>query len=179
MAEKIGRPELSEIAPHAKSYVDLVPGDDVLAVLAEQTAKTIALLKPLSEEHATTFAYAPGKWTVKQIIGHLSDCERIFAYRVLRLARADTTPLPGFEQNGYVAAAGSNERKLASLLDELRLVRESTLALLQSLPEGAWLRHAQVSERDATVRGIAYTLAGHELHHYKILQERYLPGAKG
>lgn len=177
MEKKGGRPELSEIAPHAKAYVDLVPGDDVLALLAEQSGKTIALVKPLSEKHATEFVYAPGKWTVKQIIGHLSDCERSFACRALRLARGDATPLPSFEQNGYVAAAGANERGLASLLDELRLVRESTLALFGSLPEEAWLRRGQVSDRSATVRGIAYTVAGHELHHYKILKDRYLPNA--
>jgi hypothetical protein len=177
MAKATGRPEPTEIAPHAKAYVDLVPGEDVLSVLAAQTGETIALLKPLPEEYATNFTYAPGKWTVKQIIGHLSDCERILTYRALRLARADTTPLPSFEQDGYVAAADSNGRRLASLLDELRIVRESTLALLESLPEVAWLRCGPVSGRNATVRGMAYTLAGHELHHFGILQRRYLPGA--
>jgi DinB superfamily len=175
MGKAIGRPELSEIAPHAKAYVDLVPGDDVLAVLDAQIVKTTEFLKSLSEAHAATFAYAPGKWTIKQIVGHLSDCERIFACRALRLARGDTTPLPSFEQDGYVAAANSNERTLASLVEELELVRKSTLVLLKSLPDAAWLRRGLVSDRNATVRGIAYTLAGHELHHFKILQERYVP----
>jgi hypothetical protein len=177
MAKATGRPEISEIAPHAKAYVDLVPGDDVLGILSTQIVKTIALLKPVPEEHATRFAYAPGKWTVKQITGHLSDCERIFACRALRLAREDTTPLPGFEQDGYVAAADANGRTLANLLDELGIVRESTLVLLGNLPEAAWLRRGLVSDRNATVRGIAYTLAGHELHHFRILQERYMPSA--
>ncbi len=180
MAKAIGRPELSEIAPHAKAYVDLVPGEDVLAALTAQSDETIALLKPLPEEYATEFAYAPGKWTkntIKQIVGHLSDCERIFAYRALRLSRGDSTPLPSFEQDGYVTAADSNGRTLTSLVDELRIVRKSTLALFESLPQLAWLRRGQVSGRDATVRGIAYTIAGHELHHFRILRERYLSEA--
>jgi hypothetical protein len=177
MAQAVGRPDSSEIAPHAVAYLDLIPGDDVLSVLAGQVNKTIALLKPLSEEHASTFAYEPGKWTVKQIIGHLIDCERIFACRALRLARADTTPLPGFEQDSYVVTADSNRRPLAALLDELRSVRESSLMLLRSLPESAWLRSGRVSDWTLSVRGIAYTLTGHELHHFRILQERYLPGS--
>ncbi len=173
MTDKIGRPQDSEIAPHAKAYVDLVPGDDVLAILSEQIERTLALLSGIGDERASGFRYAPGKWTAKDIAGHLSDTERIFAYRALRIGRQDTTPLPKFEQNDYVEKAGSNERQLQDLVEELRLVRQASLALFRGLPEAAWMRCGRVSEWDLTVRGIAFTTAGHELHHYRILQERY------
>lgn len=173
MSQKTGRPQDSEIAPHAKAYVDLVPGEDVLATLSEQIERTLALLSGMGDERASQFRYAPGKWTAKEIAGHLSDTERIFAYRALRIGRHDATPLPGFEQNEYVKEAGSNERRLEDLLEELRLVRQASLALFRGLPEAAWMRRGRVSEWDLTVRGIAFTAAGHELHHYRILRERY------
>jgi len=173
MSQKIGRPQDSEIAPHAKAYVDLVPGDDVLAILSGQIERTLTLLSGIGDERASEFRYATGKWTVKDIAGHLSDTERIFAYRALRIGRQDATPLPGFEQDDYVKTAGSNERKLQDLVEELRLIRQASLALFRGLPEAAWMRRGRVSEWDLTVRGIAFTTAGHELHHYRILQERY------
>ncbi len=173
MTNNIGRPQDSEIAPHAKAYVDLVPGDDVVAVLSEQIERTLALLSEIGDERASVFRYAPGKWTAKEIAGHLSDTERIFAYRALRIGRQDATPLPGFEQDDYVKRASSNERKLEDLLDELRLVRQASLALFRGLPEAAWMRRGRVSEWDLTMRGIAFTAAGHELHHYQVLRERY------
>jgi hypothetical protein len=172
---KIGRPLSSEYAPHARGYVDLVKGDDLIHLLSEQLKETVALVEPLGDDYASIFRYEPGKWTVKEIIGHLSDCERIFAYRMLRLGRQDTTPLPPFEQNGYVAAAGSNHSPLHNLLQEFKAVRTSTLWLLRGLPSEAWARSGRVSDWTVTVRGIAFTAAGHELHHRKILRERYLP----
>ena len=171
--QKIGRPESSEIAPHAKVYVDLVPGDDPLATLSEQIERTLGLLNEIGDERGSSFRYAPGKWTAKEIAGHLTDTERIFAYRALRIGRQDATPLPGFEQDGYVRTAGSNERMLEEMLDELRLVRQASLALFRGLPEAAWIRQGRVSDWNLTVRGIAFTAAGHELHHYRILRERY------
>ncbi len=174
MSENNRRPELSEIAPHAKAYVDLVPGSDVLAALSDQIGKTLALARSVGEDRSSTFRYAPGKWTVKETVGHLADTERILSCRALRLARRDTTALPGFEQDDYVAAASSNERKLEDLLGELQAVRQSTLALLRSLPADAWARRGHISNWDLSVRGIAFTSAGHELHHCKILQEKYL-----
>ncbi|MDQ2711867.1 MAG: DinB family protein [Acidobacteriota bacterium] len=171
---QIGRPDNSELAPHAIAYFKLVEEDDVLTALRKQIAQTIALLKPLEDERASNFRFAPGKWTVKEVVGHLSDVERILSSRALRIARGDETPLPGFEQDDYVRTAGSNDRKLDDLLDELQVVRDSSLALFRSLPHPAWLRRGRVSEWNLTVRGIAFTLAGHELHHFKILRERYL-----
>lgn len=169
----IGRPHADEISPYAGIYVGHVYSDDVTQVLEEQIGKTIALVRPLGEERSLV-AYAPGKWTVKQAVGHMSDTERIFAYRVLRIARGDATPLPGFEQDEYVANAGSNERTLEDLLRELVAVREATLALVRGLPAEAWSRRGTVSGSPVTVRGLIFTLAGHELHHFKILETRYL-----
>lgn len=169
----IGRPQENEFAPHAIVYVGHVYSDDVIQVLREQIGKTTALLRPLGEERAL-FAYAPGKWTIKQTVGHMSDTERILSYRVLRIARADTTPLAGFEQDDYVPHAASNERTLEDLLHEFAAVREATLALLRGLPPEAWRRAGMASGFPVTVRGLVFTLAGHELHHFKILQDRYL-----
>jgi hypothetical protein len=170
-----GRPSSSEFSPHAKGYVDLVPEGDLIASLERQLRDTVSLLKPIDDAVAGTLAYAPGKWSIKQIVGHISDAERIFATRILRFARADATPLPGFEQDDYVASAGSNQRTLADLTGEYESVRRATLTLLRSLTREAWLRKGRANESEQSVRGIAFTLAGHELHHVKILCERYLP----
>lgn len=170
-----GRPASSEFSPHATGYVDLVPDGDLIAALGHQERETVLLLKPVDDTSAGMVAYEPGKWSVKQIVGHISDAERIFATRILRIARADRTPLPGFEQDDYVASACSNQRALADLIAEYESVRGATLTLLRSLTPEAWLRIGRANNCDQSVRGIAYTLAGHELHHVKILRERYLP----
>jgi hypothetical protein len=172
----IGHPEESEYSPHAKAYVDLVPGDDPVASLHRQIDNTLALFDGVDEKRASEWSYLPGKWTLKQVLGHLSDTERILAYRALRIARADTTPLPGFEQDDYVATAESNSRRLADLAEEFRVVRLSTLALAEGLPTEAWLRRGEVNGRTLSVRGIFFTAAGHELHHCKILRECYKLG---
>jgi hypothetical protein len=174
----IARPQENEFSPHAKIYVDLVPSGSVVQLLANQIDKTVAMLKPIGDERATVFAYAPGKWTVKQAIGHMIDTERILSYRALRIARGDTTPLPGFEQDDYVPHAGSNERTLDDLLQELVIVRQSTLALVRSFPPEAWDRRGRTSDASVTVRGIVFTTCGHELHHARIFQERYLPALR-
>jgi hypothetical protein len=118
--------------------------------------------------------YASGKWTLKEVVGHLSDDERIFAYRALTIARGDPTPLPGFDEKTYVGAAGFETRALADLLAEYRSVRDATITLLRGLPAEAWLRRGIVNEYEASVRGLAFHIAGHELHHLRILRERYL-----
>jgi len=171
-----GHPDDSEFAPHAKAYVALVPEANIRDLLAAQGKNTLALLEPVPDDYAGSFTYAPGKWTVKQIVGHLSDTERIFSTRALRLARNDATPLPGFEQDDYVLNAASNNRELSDLLNEFRLVRESTLALYKSLVPEAWSRRGPVSDWNLSVRGIAFTTAGHELHHVRILRDRYRVG---
>lgn len=168
-----GRPDASEYAPYVQGYVDLVPGPDVLHVLTSEVENTCALLKPLDEGRAGQ-AYAPGKWTIKQVAGHIIDTERIFAYRALRVARNDATPLPGFEQDDYVRFGPFDQCKLADLLDEFRMVRATTIALFRSLPPEVWMRRGVVNQFNVTVRGLAFQTAGHELHHAKILREKYL-----
>jgi DinB superfamily len=172
----IGLPEASEYAPDTHSYVAAVPGDDPVAVLREQIEKTLALFAGMDDRRASDWSYAPGKWTIKQVLGHLADAERIFGYRALRIGRGDETPLPGFEQDGYVKAAESNARPLAQLLEEFRIVRRSTLVLADGFPVEAWLRRGKVREWSLSVRGIFFTAAGHELHHYRILREDYKLG---
>ncbi|MGA2992063.1 MAG: DinB family protein [Candidatus Korobacteraceae bacterium] len=173
-----GRPDESEYPPYSAKYVNLVPGSDILPVFAAQLEETTALLKPL-DDRAAAFAYAPGKWTLKQVVGHVVDTERIFAYRALCVARGESGSLPGFEQDDYVAAGSFGERTLSSLLDEFRVARQATIAFFQNLPQQAWMRRGNANKFSVTVRGIAFLAAGHELHHVKILREKYLAGLKG
>lgn len=174
--DAIGRPQEGEYPPQSKIYVSQVESDDAVRVLTEQSGKTLALLRAIGEERSS-LPYAPGKWTFKQTVGHMSDTERIFAYRALRIARGDTTPLPGFEQEDYVRNAGSNQLSLEHLLQEFAAVREATLALVRGFPKEAWVRPGITSGAPATARGLVFMIAGHELHHYKILQEHAFQSA--
>jgi len=166
-----GRPDPSEY--RTGGYVDLVEDDDVLRAFETQLADTLALLQPLTPAAAAS-AYAPGKWTIKEVLGHVIDTERIFAYRALCIARSDTTALPGYEQDDYVQGSNFNALPLEALLQEFRAVRQATLALYRNLPAEAWTRRGTVNNYSATVRGLAFTSAGHERHHVKILREKYL-----
>jgi hypothetical protein len=168
-----GRPEPGEYPSYSQTYIDTVQGGDILRAFSEQLESTLSLLAKIDDQAAGTFAYAPGKWTIKQVLGHVIDTERIFAYRALRISRNDSTPLSGFEQDDYVPFAGSNERSLASLLDEFEAVRQSTIALFRNIPQDAWLRKGSANNYPVTVRGIAFQAAGHEAHHVKILREKY------
>jgi hypothetical protein len=169
-----GRPADDEFASYAKADLDYVPGDDVVEVLATQGKDVVALLESLDEEAIRANRYAPGKWTVKEVIGHLIDDERIFAYRALCVARGDTRPLPGFDENDYVAATDFESRPLAALIAEYRAVRASTLVLFQPLTAEEWPRRGIVNGYEASVRGLAFHMAGHELHHLRTLREKYL-----
>lgn len=168
-----GRPADSELAPHAIAYSNLVLGDDALHVLQRQVGETILLMKSFSEERASEFRYAPGKWTVKEQIQHLSDSERILSCRALRIARADNARQSPFEQDDYVREAEANRRSLADLADELYAVRQSTITLFRGFSPDVLLRRGQVSEWSLTVRGVMFTIAGHELHHFQILKANY------
>ncbi len=167
------RPDATEYASAYENYVALVPGDDVIAVLSRQRAETRDLLRGIPEDAADS-RYAPGKWSIKELVGHIIDGERVFAYRALRFARGDRTPLAGFDQDPYVAAANSDARTLASLAEEFEHVRASTVLLLQSLDGEAWQRRGTASDNEISVRALAYIIAGHEAHHVRILRERYL-----
>ena len=167
------RPAADEHAPYYGKYIDRVPDGDIETVLEEQIGDTLALLRSLSEEDGGR-AYAEGKWTVKEVVGHVSDAERIFSYRLLRAARGDATPLPGFDENAFTPAGRFNERTLASLVDELAAVRAATLALVRGLSADAWDRRGVASGHGFSVRAAAYIIAGHERHHAGLIRERYL-----
>jgi uncharacterized damage-inducible protein DinB len=169
-----GRPDESEYPPYAAKYVNLVVGDDILPILSAQLEQTMALLKPVDERRASEFVYASGKWTIKQVLGHMGDTERVFAYRALSVARNDPTPLPGFEQDDWVTGGAFAERTLSSLLEEFRAARQATVALFQNLPQQAWMLRGSANKYPVTVRGLAFLCAGHEAHHVKILREKYL-----
>ena len=169
-----GRPLDGEYAAYAKSDIDYVAGEDAVGELAAQGEAVAALLESLDEESIHARRYAPAKWTVKEVIGHLIDDERIFAYRALCVARGDARPLPGFEENDYVAATNFETRPLANLIAEYRIVRAATLTLFEPLTAGEWTRRGNVNGYEASVRGLAFHMAGHELHHLRTLRERYL-----
>lgn len=166
------RPEAGEFAPYYGGYIAQVPDGELLPLLEQQIRETLALLAPLPPERAA-YRYAPGKWSVAEIVGHLADAERIFTHRALRAARGDETPLPGFDENAYVPAGEFDRRPLGELLAELEAVRRSTLCLLHGLPPDAWTRRVTANNHPVSVRALAYVIAGHERHHVRVLRERY------
>jgi DinB superfamily len=168
------RPVPDEYAAYYQKYVALVPGTDIVPILEAQRLQMIQLFAARSERDGN-FRYAPDKWTVKEVLGHVTDSERIFAYRALRIARADQTPLSGFEQDDYVRTGGFVERSLADLAEEFGHVRNATVALFRPLGDGAWARRGTANKNVVSVRALAFIIAGHELHHRAILTERYFP----
>ena len=174
----VGRPEVDEIPSHYVGYIKRVPELDPVMVCASQIEETATLLRGLAEAEAM-YRYARGKWSVKEIVGHLADVERIMAYRALRIARADTTPLPSFDENAYVPVAKFDARSLADLVGELRTARAATLALLRTFDADAWRRRGTASGKPVSVRALAYMIPGHERHHVEILKTRYGVGSGG
>jgi hypothetical protein len=169
----IGKPDETEYLSYYGRYVSLVPDGDIIALLGEQREGTIALLRSIPESEAD-FRYAPDKWSIKELVGHVIDTERIFAYRALRFARNDKTPLPGYEQDDYIRNASFDDCPLGDLTSEFESVRQSSLFLFKHLGRAAWLRRGVASESEVSVRALAYIIAGHELHHREILRSRYL-----
>jgi uncharacterized damage-inducible protein DinB len=167
------RPEGSEYAPFYAGYVGHVPGGDIVETLSTQHEGTMALLRGLSEEEGG-LRYAPGKWSVREVVGHLIDAERIFTYRALRFARGDDTPLASFDENTYVANAGFDAHPLGSLLDEFEAVRRASVLLFAAMNATEWMRSGVASSNVMTVRALAWVTAGHELHHVGIVKSRYL-----
>jgi hypothetical protein len=168
-----GRPEAGEFADYAAEDIARVGGDDALAALTTQGRHVTELFARLSDAAVAARRYAPGKWTIKEVLGHLIDDERIFAYRLLRIARGDRTPLSGFDEKLFAENSGAEGRPLASLVAEYGVVREATLALLRSLPKDAWMRRGEVNGYQASVRGLAFHIAGHELRHLAALRSLY------
>ncbi|WP_374722809.1 DinB family protein [Peribacillus tepidiphilus] len=167
------RPEIGEFAPYYLSYVNLVPEGDILHILDEQIKLTIHLLQNISETQGQ-FRYAPDKWSIKEVIGHMADTERVMGYRLLCIARGDTVSLPGFNENAYVHNASFDQQSMQDLLQNLNAVRQSTLHLIKSLNQEAWLRRGIANNYEVTVLALATIMAGHELHHRQIIKERYM-----
>lgn len=167
------RPEPAEYSPHFAGYVARVPPGDIVQILQNQLAQTLRMLRPLSEAQGG-FAYAPGKWSIKEVIGHMADTERVMGYRALYFARNDVTPLPSFDENEWAPEGRFGDRTMLSLMDELAAVRAASVALFAGLPDVAWLRGGEVMQHRTTVRALACIMAGHELHHRNGLRERYL-----
>ena len=172
-ATTLVRPEPSEYAPFYQGYVARVPDGDIVHILEQQLQETTALLAGLTEAQGE-HRYAPGKWSIKEVVGHVADGERIFCYRALRFARADATPLAAFEENAYVPEAGCGDRTLRDLAEELRTVRQATLTFVGSLTDRTAARVGTASGKRISVRALVYITAGHERHHVAILKERYL-----
>jgi uncharacterized damage-inducible protein DinB len=168
----ISRPESDEFAPYFGRYITEAGSTDPLTTMGKQLETTTTLFAAVGESRAG-HRYAPGKWSIREMLGHLADSERIFSYRALRLARADATPLPGFDENDFVAAAEFDSRPLASLLEEWRSVRRASLTLFENLSDDALRRRGTVSDGPMSVRALAWIIAGHELHHLAVLRERY------
>lgn len=174
MQARTERPGEGEYLAYYAKYVALVPPGDIVTILREQGQSLLELLRHVPED-AAGFAYAPGKWSIREVIGHLCDCERVFAYRALRFARADHTPLPGFDEQQWMPPSHYQARALAHIAAEFAAVRAATIALLDGLPEEAWSRQGEANGHPISVRALAVIVAGHELHHRAILLERYLP----
>lgn len=169
----VATPGEKEFAPYYGIYISLVEGNDVLTALKKQMSETQKILAEISDEKSL-YRYAEGKWSVKELVGHLIDTERIMAYRALRFARNDDTQIPGFEQNDYIENSNFDGCKLSDLAREFELVREANILMFQNFSEKTWLRSGVASGNRVSVRALAYIIAGHELHHMKILKERYL-----
>lgn len=167
------RPEPSEHDPYYGLYIDQAPEGDILTNLDSELTATLRLLEGLSEEHES-HRYAEGKWSIREIVGHLIDTEWTFSYRGLCFARTDPAELPGFDQDLWVRASNASERPLADLLANLAAARRSSLAIFRGFNDEEWMRRGVANGVSFTVRTIPYILAGHDVHHRKVLQERYL-----
>lgn len=169
----IGRPLESEAAPYYFTYINQVPGDDPLRVIADQLEESAAFFSGISEEKSL-HRYAPEKWSIRQMLNHVTDAERVFALRALWFARGFESPLPGFDQSIAASAAEADSIAWAAHIEEFRRVRHSTISLFSNLPAAAWMRAGMASDNPFTVRALAYIIAGHLTHHIAVLRQRYM-----
>jgi hypothetical protein len=174
----VPRPQPGEYAPYYERYIALVEGEEILNTLDRQRSETMLLLCGRDEQDGD-FRYAPGKWSAKEVLGHVCDTERVFAYRALRFSRADATPLAGYEQDDYVRNGPFANRSLEDQVEDFIAVRRATLSLLRNLDEAAWFRRGIANKSEVSVRALAYIIAGHELHHRRILEEKYFAAKRG
>lgn len=170
--QPIQRPKADEHAPYYGKYIAQVPEGDLVSLLREQLMDTVSLLRGARDR--ADFAYAPGKWTLKESIGHLGDVERVMAYRALRVSRGDRTNLPGFDENAYVANASFSRRTLDDLLEELQVIRASTIHLARHLSPEELARRGTANGNEVTARALFYIIAGHERHHVQLFRDKYL-----
>ena len=169
---RLARPTADEAAAYYQTYIAEVGGDNIGEQLVEQLSQVERLFSGL-DDAAALARYAPGKWSIKELLGHLNDSERIFGYRLLRISRGDSTPLPGFDQNPYVVAGRFDGRPLPDLLGEFRAIRLSTVALSSGIPDEAWTERGVASENSVTARALLYIIVGHVAHHLQVLRDRY------
>jgi uncharacterized damage-inducible protein DinB len=167
------RPEPSEHAPYFKRYIDLVPETDIVAALKKQGDETQQLIASLGEERAA-YRYAPGKWSIKGVLGHIADSEKIFGYRLLAIARGEKSSLPGFDENEYANNAHFDDWPLRDLAESLSLVRRANVLTVRNLSADDWNRRGIANQNETTALALAFTLVGHERHHLNVLRERYL-----
>jgi uncharacterized damage-inducible protein DinB len=167
-------PARTEAADYYFTYIDQVGAGDIRDILDTQLGETLALLQPMTEDQSQV-RYASDKWSIRQVLSHINDTERLFVFRALWFARALDEPLPSFDQNVAIASAGADERSWRSHVDEFRAIRTATLSFFRHLPAEAWMRRGTASGNPFTVRALAYITAGHVTHHSRILRERYLP----
>src|SRR5712691_130482 len=169
----IGRPEKSEAAAYYFTYIDQVVGAEAEAVLGSQLKDSVALFSEISEEKSL-YRYAPEKWSIRQVLNHITETERAFTFRALWFARGFDTPLPGYDQDIAARGAEAGRVSWAAHVEEFRRVRLSTISLFANMPSEAWIRSGIASDKPFTVRALAYIIAGHSAHHVRILRERYL-----
>ena len=169
-----GRPDASEYAPHFQRYIDrAIAEDDITSAMEAQVTELRALVGGL-DDAAAGHRYAEGKWSVRELVGHVIDVERVFAYRAMCIARGETQSLPGFDEKQYAASSGADARSLADILGEFSELRAANLRMLRSLSPEAWTRSGLANEKPVTARAIAYVMLGHVRHHLGVLRERYL-----
>lgn len=168
------RPLASEYPEYYVPYVNLVTEGDLLPILQKNLEETITLFEGLSEKDGQ-FRYAFGKWSLKEVLGHMADTERIMSYRLLRIGRGDQTPLAGFNENEFIAGSQFDELPIKNILEDFTATRHATLTLIQNMPEEAWAKKGFANGTEITTQAIAYIIAGHAIHHGKIISERYLP----
>ncbi len=169
----LNKPFINEYPAYYETYIKLVSDEPINDLYLSQLENTMSLLSGLNETQAN-FQYAPGKWTLKEVIGHITDTERIMSYRLLRIARGDQTPLAGYDDAQYVREGSFNNRFLSDLLKDFSIVRKASHHLILSLHDDTWIRKGVASNQEISVRALAYIIAGHELHHVNIIKKRYL-----
>ncbi|HET8623795.1 MAG TPA: DinB family protein [Gemmatimonadales bacterium] len=171
-AVQSNRPETGEFDPYYARYINRVPDGDITTILEQQIRTTAATLRSIPADKAK-YRYADGKWSIGEVIGHLADAERVFSYRAMRIARADETPIEGFDENAYVPAGQFDRRSLTDLITDFEAVRHATVSLARGFPPEAWTRIGTANRKAISVRALLYIAAGHERDHLLTLRERY------